>query len=206
MIFEYENKENIIFHLYMKNNMIIKIIKEQNGITEKQVYKRNLEMIRHSLKNAEEGYRQKSEEILRQILCGEDILSRLPQGRSSLSVKLSITEDVTVGEVHFSAWPETQSFSFLNGQMQNMAVTRKIESVERIRYSISYYKGIITLANVYNEDITHGYDCSFYENFGLKFFLPMTDDGKFKWIDTWDLNGKNGKKVLLDDWIKQQKR
>lgn len=204
LLFKYKDYGDA-FHLFTREGLIVRIEQYSHKALKHEVLFRNLEKINRSLSNVTENYRHQSIGILKQIFHGDDFLSRLPQGESILSMKLIVDGHASVGEVHFSTIADMHSFFYYENLLRNSALTREINSANRIRFSVSFFNDTITLANVYNDKRTEGYDCSFYPNWGLKFFLPLDKNGKYEWITTWDIDGKNKKKSLLEIWQKEQK-
>lgn len=204
MLFRYP-EENVDFHLFIKDRLIMEMEMVSTKDQCRQVFKRDLGFIHRNIPGAPSEYLRMNEETIKAILTGEDFLSRLPAGKNVLTVKITLDGKVAVGNVALPSAPDDQHHFWYNDNvLKNSALLSKNEADLRIRYSVTFIHNVITMANVYNNDVTDGFDCAFYENQGLKYYLPKTK-GAFDQITTWDMNGKNKTIQPWEAWLKKQR-
>jgi hypothetical protein len=204
MLFRYP-EENIDFHLFIKDRLIMEIWMVSTNDQSKKIFQRDIGFINRNIPEAPPEYLRMNEEAVKAILTGEDFLCRLPPGKNFLTVKIALDGKVAVGNVALpSASDDQHHFWYNDNVLKNSALLSKTEADLRIRYSVTFIHNVITMANVYNNGVTDGFDCAFYENQGLKYYLPKTK-GAFDQITTWDMNGKNKTIQPWEAWLKKQR-
>lgn len=194
---QYGNKEKVFFRIYVKNGYISKI-EQFNAAHKKEIsYVRDLQAIVGRICDADEKFLKQNKALLVAFFRKEDLILALPEGKTSLIVDLTLAGSVKAGTIKFSTAPSYEyAFCYSNKEVRNEAylVTGKI------LFSATFSNGTITYANVY-EDSLNGFDCSFYHDLSVKYYLP-TVNGKQKLASFWKENGKEEQKISPEQFWK----
>ena len=188
IIIKYNKIKEISLKLFIKDKLISSIeIYRKNSLLATHI--RELNYPAENLKKLNKAYYDKSKKLIDDILAGESFIASLPIGKNKVNVNLTFVKKVVTGEMEFLTIPYKNRFCFYEKRLENSAL---LTEKGKVKFSVSAMKKNIIFANVYNIDFTKGYDCAFYYNNGLKFYLPMIK-GQFKEVTTWQINGKNKK-------------
>lgn len=188
------------FKLYIKNGIVMKIDQidpNDNFITYEQtvVYKMN------ALRFEDLSYLKLSKEILMKIYAAEAVILKLNEGYNSAQIALTVDRDVDVGILQLTNSNFEYRFCYYKGHMENAALIVNDSQNKKIIFSMTLKKNNLVFANVYDPDVQNGFDCGFYPNNGLKFYLPMKK-GIFENVTVWSLNGFKHRIYSFDVWQK----
>lgn len=189
------------FKLYIKNGIVMKIeqIDSSSIIT---IYHQTIINKIDTLKFEDSSYLNLSKEILTKIYTSEPIILKLNESDNSAAITLTVDRDVDVGVVRLTNSNFEYRFCYYKGRLENSAILVNDPQNKKIIFSMTFEKNNLILANVYDRDIMNGFDCGFYSNMGLKFYIPMKD-GLFDNVTIWNLNGLKNRMYPFNVWQKK---
>ncbi len=187
--------------LYIKNNIVMKI--EQANLTGKDnVYFQTIVSEVAELNFDDPSYLAMTQEAILKVFANECILLKLRQGVHKAVMDLTITDDVDVGTIKFTDENLEYRFCYYKGQMENAGFMFDNAGDKKLFFSMTVVKGNVVFANVYDDIVANGFDCGFYANRGLSFYLAMANE-KFADVITWSLHGASTRTYPLEVWLKQ---
>lgn len=189
------------FRLYIKNNIVMKIEQiDSNKAT--TTYRQTIKNKIDNINFENQLYKKISKETLDKIYGAEPVFLRLKEGSNTAEINLIVDRDVDMGVIRFAQTNFEYRFCYYKGQLENSAFLVNTSSRKNIIFSMTLTKDIVTFANIYDDNIKNGFDCSFYRNMGLKFYLPMKN-GLFSNVFIWSENGVKQNIYLFNIWEKE---
>ena len=186
--------------LYIKNGIVMKIDQidsNDNVITYKQTVINKINALRFE----DLSYLNLSKEILMKIYAAEPVVLKLNGGNNSAQITLTVGRDVDAGVLRLTNSNFEYRFCYYKGHVENAALFVNDSQNKKIIFSMTLEKNNLVSANVYDRDALNGFDCGFYPNNGLRFYLPM-GKGIFENVTVWSLNGIKHRIYPLDVWQK----
>lgn len=189
------------FRLFIKNNIVMKI-EQINSNKTTTIYCQTIRNKINNINFKNQLYEKISKEILDKIYAAEPVFLRLNEGSNTAEISLTVDRDVDIGIIRFAQTNFEYRFCHYKGHLENAAFLINTPSRKNIVFSITLTKDIITFANIYDNNIKNGFDCSFYRNNGLKFYLPMKN-GLFNNVFIWSENGIKQSIYPFNIWEKE---